>query len=106
MQRTLSGADVAAIDQCPRARLQPAPEGLYVVLRNDEAVLRFVRPGKDRLYLASDDSLDLPASWEAVELQGRSCLEVIRGRVTWMGREADRDAPDQRGRVLSDAASR
>jgi len=106
MQRTLAGADVAAIDQSSCARGQPAPEGLYVVLRNNEAVLRFVRPGRGRFYLVSDDSQDRPALWEALELQGRSCLEIIAGRVTWLGREADRDEPDQRGRVLSDATSR
>ena len=106
MSATLAGADVAAIDQSPRARRQPALEGLYVVLRNAEAVLRFVRPGRNRLYLVSDDSRDRPALWEALELQGRSCLEIIPGRVTWLGREANRDAPDQRGRILSDATSR
>jgi hypothetical protein len=104
MRRTLAGADMAAIDLTPEARRQPVPEGLYVVSRMKEAVLRFVRPGKGRIYLPSDDSLDRPALWEVLELEGRSHLDIIQGRVTWLGREADRNAPDQRGRVLSDTS--
>ena len=106
MRRTLAGADVAAVDLSPEVRSKPAPEGLYVVSRNSEAVLRFVRPGQGRIYLPADDSLDRPALWEALELGGRSYLEIIQGRVTWLGREADRNYPDQRGRILSDATSR
>ena len=106
IKRTLAGADMAAIDRAPEARRLPVPEGLYVVSRMKEAVLRFVRPGKGRIYLPSDDSFDRPALWEVLELDGRSHLDIIQGRVTWLGREADRNAPDQRGRVLSDATSR
>jgi len=106
MRKTLAGADLAAIDLTPEGRAEPVPEGLYVVSRNSEAVLRFVRPGKGRIYLPADDSLDRPALWEALELEGRNYLEIIQGRVTWLGREADRNAPDQRGRVLIDATSR
>jgi hypothetical protein len=106
MRKTLAGADVAAIDLTAEVRREPAPEGLYVVSRKGEAVLRFVRPGQGRFYLPTDDSLDRPALWEALELDGRSHLDIIQGRVKWLGREADRNAPDHRGRVLSDATSR
>jgi plasmid maintenance system antidote protein VapI len=106
MRKTLAGADVAAIDLTPEVRREPVPEGLYVVSRKSEALLRFVRPGQGRFYLPTDDSLDRPALWEALELDGRSHLDIIQGRVTWLGREADRNAPDQRGRILSDATSR
>lgn len=106
MRKTLAGADVAAINVSPEVRREPVPEGLYAVSRKEETVLRFVRPGQGRYYLPTDDSLDRPALWEALELAGRSHLEIIQGRVTWLGREADRNAPDQRGRVLSDATSR
>ena len=71
-------------------RREPVPEGLYVVSRKSEAVLRFVRPGQGRFYLPTDDSLDRPAVWEVLELGGRCYLDFIQGRVTWLGREADR----------------
>ena len=106
MRKTLAGADVAAIDLMVEVRREPVPEGLYVVSRKSEAVLRFVRPGRGRLYLPTDDSLDQPVLWEVLELGGRSHPDFIQGRVTWLGREADRNTPDQRGRVLSDATSR
>jgi hypothetical protein len=106
MTKTLAGADVAAIDLMVEVRREPVPEGLYVVSRKSEAVLRFVRPGRGRFYLPTDDSLDQPALWEVLDLAGRSHLDFIQGRVTWLGREADRNTPDQRGRVLSDATSR
>jgi hypothetical protein len=106
MRKTLADADVAAIDLTLEVRRAPVPEGLYVVSRKGEAVLRFVRPGQGRFYLPTDDSLEQPASWEALELGERSHLDVIQGRVTWLGREIYRNAPDQRGRVLSDATSR
>jgi plasmid maintenance system antidote protein VapI len=96
MEVTVRDADVALIDTTDLARSEVAPDGLYVIQRAVEVVLRYVRAGANCNYLVSDAVMDLPLYWEEV----RSAVQ-IQGRVIWLGREEYRDLPkDQRGRFL------
>ena len=103
---TLAEADVAAIDQSPRARRHPRPKACMKSCEMprrcfDSSVLE-----ETACIWFQTIHQTAPRCGEALELQGRSCLKIITGRVTWLGRKADRPAPNQRGRILSDATSR
>jgi transcriptional regulator with XRE-family HTH domain len=81
MSGTLGSYDVALIEVSERARSHISPEGLYVIERDHEAVVRRIR--------YPDDAPP-----------GRA----IKARVIWLGREEDRGEP-QRGRLLYDPIS-
>jgi transcriptional regulator with XRE-family HTH domain len=98
MSETLNSVDIALLD-ISRDRLSAiSPQGLYVVERRGETLLRYIRRGAHRDYLVTDSALNRPVAWEPVSFSAASA--VIRARVVWLGREADRDAAVQRGRLL------
>lgn len=104
MSRTLAGSDIALVDTSERRRSEVSPEGLYVISRGDQTVLRYLRPGARFYYLVTDANMDEPAQWEAIS--AAELLESVKARVRWLGWERDRDLPmRQRGRFLYDAIS-
>jgi len=107
MAASMSGADIALLDTSDQSRRDITADGLYVVSRGNQAVLRYIRPGRRGHYLATDMNLDHPAQWEPVLLPVEELYRAVRARVLWAGRESDRKLPmRQRGRVLHDAISR
>ena len=107
MAATLDDADIALLDVSEQRRHEVVPDGLYVVSRGRETLLRYIRWGAHSHYLASDRTLDNPAAWEQVRLRPAELLAAVRARVRWLGRERDRNRPmGQRGRFLYDAISR
>jgi hypothetical protein len=114
MRSTLGSSDVALLDTTPTSPSQLAPQGLFVVERvadtGIEAVLRYIRPGAQCYYLATDATLDAPADWEPLPVSASELIAAVKARVRWIGsdwigsdwtgRERDRDAPSQRGRFL------
>ena len=106
MHPSLAGYDVALLDTSEPMRSKITPEGLYAAERNDEALLRYIRPGARVYYLVSDATMDTPNQWERLHLPGPRLTETVKARVRWLGRERDRDLPaHQRGRFLYDAIS-
>jgi hypothetical protein len=105
MLSTLANCDVALLDTSHSSRSKLAPHGLFVVERGNEAVLRFIRPGAQCYYLASDATLDTPAEWEPLLLSAPELIAAVKARVRWIGRERDRDLLPQRGRFLYDPIS-
>jgi plasmid maintenance system antidote protein VapI len=101
MDRTLRDADVAILDISERARSEIGPEGLYVIERDGEAMIRYVRPGAHGYYLLTDAAINQPELWQRIAESPAEFLTEVRARVLWLGREDDRDLPmDQRGRFL------
>ena len=105
MTATLASYDIALLDTSERRRSIISPQGLYVVERNGEAVLRYIRSGARCYYLVTDTDLDSPTAWEPLALDGLQLGDVVKGLVIWLGRERDRDALPQRGRFLYDPIS-
>jgi len=101
--RTLASSDLALLDLSRQSKL--APRGLYVVERSNETVLRYIRPGAQRYYLATDATLDVPADWEPLPVSSSGLAAAVKARVKWIGRECDRDALPQRGRFLDHPTS-
>jgi hypothetical protein len=118
MRSTVGSSDIALLDTSPSRRSTFAPQGVFVVERGNqtgkEAVLRFIRPGAQRYYLATDTTLDTPLDWEPLPLSASELIAAVKARVRWIGsdwiggdwigRERDGDAP-QRGRFLYDPIS-
>jgi transcriptional regulator with XRE-family HTH domain len=107
MPATLEDADIVLLDLSEQRRREVVPDGLYVVSRGGEALLRYIRPGARWWYLASDANLNRPMEWEELRLPLAEMIEAVKARVLWLGRGRDRNLPmAQRGRFLYDAISR
>jgi transcriptional regulator with XRE-family HTH domain len=107
MRARLALADVALLDVSGRARRDIVPEGLYVVSVGEDTLLRYLRPGTQHYYLATDSNLDRPIEWQPLRLSSDELREAVKARVRWLGRERDSNLPlAQRGRFLYDPISR
>ena len=107
MSRTLADADLALLDISEERRRDFAPDGLYVIRRSGEALLRYIRPGSLGYYLARDTNMNRPVAWEELPLTSEEMEQAVAARVRWLGRERDRYLPlAQRGRFLYDPISR
>ncbi len=82
MDDSLAGSDIVVFDLAPS---RSSPDALYLVDRGPDTIIRRVRPGAHKMYLAADGNLDRPEEWEA--LLAPTCPGVIRGRVRWLGKE-------------------
>jgi hypothetical protein len=109
MRSTLGSSDVALLDTSPGRPPNLDPQGLFVVERGTgpdrEAVIRYIRPGAHRYYLATDATLDSPLDWEPLPVSAPGLVAAVKARVRWIGVERDRDALAQRGRFLYDPIS-
>jgi hypothetical protein len=97
--------DVALLDTAPIHPARLAPQSLFVIERGREAVLRYVRPGAQHYYLATDLTLDTPSDWEPLPLSAGQLAAAVKARVRWIGsswtgNERDPDQQTQRGRFL------
>jgi hypothetical protein len=114
MRPTLGSSDIALLDTTPSQSSALAPQGLFVVERvhqtGIEAVIRYIRPGAQRFYLATDATLDTPADWEPFPVSASELAAAVKARVRWlgsewMGRGREGDPLSQRGRFLYDPIS-
>ena len=111
MIATLASYDIALLDTSLERRAAISPEGLYVVERRGEAVIRHIRAGAHCFYLVTDSDLDRPTDWEPLAIEAVRLSGAIKARVVWLGRERDPvsqvrgDALAQPGRLLYDPIS-
>ena len=106
MSASLGKYDVAILDTSEGQRAEPSPEGLYVVEREGQAVIRYVRPGARCYYLVTDTTLEVPERWEQLSLSSAALPQFLKARVWWLGREQWRQLPvHQRGRFLYEVIS-
>jgi len=105
MATTLSTFDIALVDTSPQVAGAISPRGVYVVERNGEALIRYIRAGAKCHYLVSDRDMNHPTAWEALPLSVAQLTSAVKARVIWLGRERERDAMPQRGRLLYDPIS-
>jgi transcriptional regulator with XRE-family HTH domain len=106
MSTTLAGDDMALLDISEPRRREIVPEGLYVICRGHEAVLRYIHPGAHSYYLSTDSNQNEPICWEPLRVTIEELFGAVQARVRWLGRECDRNLPvTQRGRFLYDPIS-
>ncbi len=78
--------DLALLDQSAGKRLRPDGDALYVVNRQGEGVVRRVHLERPDLLLLKGISRDRSECLEALPLRGCHLLDVVKARVTWIGR--------------------
>lgn len=88
MAAMLRECNIAMLDTSVDARLADYPGGLFVVERRDGTSLRWLRSGARVLYLLHELSLNHPLDWELLPVTGNDRLEVVKGRVLWLGQES------------------
>lgn len=105
MEATLGPYDIALLDTSSERRSEISPDGLYVVERRGETVLRYIRSGARWPYLVADLNRDTPTAWEPLTLSATRFQDAVKARVVWLGRERDRESLTQPGRLLYDPIS-
>jgi len=90
--------DVVYYQQGARERTLLDARAAYLVSYNGRILVRYLRMGGQRLYLASEESLADPVRWDYVSLTDRHILEIVRGQIVWICRkveEAETGAPEE-----------
>ena len=105
MAATLGSYDIALLDTSKPRLPAISPQGVYVIERRGEAVLRYIRTGARGYYLVTDADLDRPTAWEQLAWSSAQLSAALKARVIWLGRDRDRDALPQRGRFLDEPIS-
>jgi transcriptional regulator with XRE-family HTH domain len=78
--------DLVLLDQSRDKRLHLEEEALYVVNRHGEGLLRRLHLEGTDLLLLTAVSPGQPEEREVVHLEGGHLLDVVKARVTWIGR--------------------
>jgi len=92
MEPDITERDLALVDRSHLVRSAPDAHSLYVVEFEGCGLIRYVRIEGHSLYLATTSTLLNPAKWERADLPVRDILEVIRGRIVWIGRQMEKPA--------------
>ena len=78
--------DTVVVDPSLRSRRNPDVRAIYVLRVNGCGYVRRCSKVSDRLLILSDQepSSGPPLTW--VSLEDRKILDVVRGRIVWIGR--------------------
>jgi transcriptional regulator with XRE-family HTH domain len=87
MHPLLGPNDLVLLDHSEHRRAWPEPDGLYLVNREGEGAIRWLRLGPQAVYLVTLEAGARPERWEKVPL-GSACLaEFVRARVACIVRQ-------------------
>jgi hypothetical protein len=87
--------DLALLERAEHARLHPEPKSSYIVDTGEGTAVRYIRSGGRSLYLLTEDSMKDPRRWDYLSLAGRNILDVVRGRIVWIGRALEANPAEQ-----------
>jgi hypothetical protein len=89
MEPRFRGGDIVYYQQTARERTMLKAKAAYLVSHEGRTLVRYLRMGGQRLYLASEKSLQNPVQWDYVSLTDRHILEIVRGRIVWICRKME-----------------
>lgn len=92
MRPLVEADDVVLLDQSHDKRTRLEPDGLYLVNRWGQGVIRKLRPGARCLYLLTAQDDQFPQAWDKIFLQGSSLLDLVLAKVVWIVRSLDSGA--------------
>jgi hypothetical protein len=92
LPKALAAHDLVLLDQNPAIRSAPGCSGIWVVSESSGLRVRYLRTEGSRLLIANEATLEDPRKWQAVPLERRNILDVVRARIVWMGREMERES--------------
>lgn len=81
--------DLVLLDRSERARSAPNAETTYLVNTPEGALVRYIRLGGRSLYLLTHDNREDPRRWAYISLAERNILDIVRGRIVWIGRKME-----------------
>jgi hypothetical protein len=87
MEPEIRKGDFVLFDRDDRWRRNPRRQEAYLVSYDGAIQVRYVRRAGERLYFAAEDTLRNPLAWDFVSLADRNILDVVRGRIVWIGRQ-------------------
>ncbi|MEP6714566.1 MAG: hypothetical protein ABJC09_03270 [Terriglobia bacterium] len=85
LPRSVAPHDLALIDQNPTFREHPWGAACWVVLEGGDLRIRCLKLDGTRLLRASEASTG--ETWHPIPLHDHGILDVVKGRVVWIGRE-------------------
>jgi len=85
MGTLFSHNDVAVLDQSFLARGEIEPENLYLEKIGDRGMVRRARLTANALYIATEDCIHRPDTWQRFSLATSSTQQIIRARVVFPG---------------------
>ena len=91
MEPRFRGGDIVYYHHGARDRSSLNAQSAYLVNYHDRVLVRYLRMGGQRLYLASEETLHDPVRWDYVSLADRHILEIVRGRIVWICRKVEQD---------------
>ena len=80
-------ADLVLLDLNPAQRREPGARSGFIVAENAGLRVRYVRRVRSGLEVASQPGFS--GDWQAISLQGRDILDIVRARIVWIGREME-----------------
>jgi len=89
MEPELVEKDVVLVDRSPDVRRSPDERSLYLAVFSGSGLVRYIRRRGDALCMATCRTRDHPELWQSTSLERRDILEVIRGRIVWIGRQME-----------------
>ena len=81
--------DLVLVDRSREVRRSPDARSMYLVEFEGSGLIRYTRRRGPGIWLASSETRDCPALWQRAAVDGRDILEVIRGRIVWIGRQME-----------------
>jgi transcriptional regulator with XRE-family HTH domain len=89
MEPRFQAGDIAYFLQGGRSRTVLNPDSAYLLNVNKRMIVRYLRMGGQRLYLAAENSLHDPMKWDYVSLTDRPILDIVRGKIVWICRKVE-----------------
>lgn len=87
MPALLCDCDIALIDTSISSRLADCPSAIFAVQNGRDTLLRWIRSGFHKLYIADEQTINRPFEWEILEMREEQRLQYVKGRVLWLGSE-------------------
>ncbi|MEX2264206.1 MAG: helix-turn-helix domain-containing protein [Bryobacteraceae bacterium] len=87
MAGVLNAGDLILLDRSEHLRKDPGPNGLYAVVYHGGSRVRRIKRREGGLLLLSEETRKDPAAWEYISLAGKDILDIVFGRLVWLGRE-------------------
>jgi hypothetical protein len=87
LPKSLIAHDLVLLDQNPALRVEPEPNSLWVVSEGGGLRVRYLQFSGGRVFVGNEANVGEPHLWQAISLQGRNILDIVRARVVCMSRE-------------------
>ena len=89
MVHVCRAGDLVLLDRSEEKRMECDPSGLYAICWDGEGLLRRIHIEGGDLHLHSDNCALWPASRKHISLAHRNILDIVKGKVVWLGRELE-----------------